>query len=171
VVGGQAGWLPHEDASRYEWQLTNHLLPYFAEHRLSEITVEEVDRYRDFKVTEGKLSAASINKTLVRLGQILDVADERGLIERNPLRVNPKNRKLIARKPTAVYLDRADQIEALLDAAGELDARARPDRRHIPRRTMLAVLVYGGLRVGEMLALRWRDIDLAEGRLRKGGCA
>src|SRR5450755_1456100 len=30
----------------YEWQLSNHLLPFFARHRLTQITVAEVDRYR-----------------------------------------------------------------------------------------------------------------------------
>jgi len=33
-------------AEDYKWALTHHLLPFFAEHRLSEVTVEEVDRYR-----------------------------------------------------------------------------------------------------------------------------
>jgi integrase len=118
----------------YEWQLSNHLLPFFARPRLTQITVAEVDRYRNANVAERALSAASINKTLTRLGQILDVADEYELIQRNPLRVNPRNRKLRAIRPAAVWLDRADQIESLLAAAGGLDQRARPDRRHVPRR-------------------------------------
>lgn len=156
----------------YEWQLTSHLLPFFAKHRLSQITVAEVDRYRKAKVAEHRLSPASINKTLVRLGQILDLADEYGIAGdrwRNPLRVNPRNRKLKAAKPAAVWLDRSDQIEALLDAASELDTRARPDRRHVPRRTMLATLVFAGVRLGELTGLRWRDVDLAAGRLYVAG--
>jgi integrase len=48
----------------YRWQLSNHLLPFFARHRLSEITIAEVDRYRQAKVREGELSATSINKTI-----------------------------------------------------------------------------------------------------------
>jgi integrase len=153
----------------YEWQLSSHLLPFFARHRLTQITVAEVDRYRNAKVAERSLSAASINKTLTRLGQILDVADEYELIQRNPLRVNPRNRKLRAIRPAAVWLDRADQIESLLAAAGELDERARPDRRHVPRRAMLGTLVFAGVRLGEMLSLRWRDVDLASGRLYVAG--
>jgi integrase len=59
---------------------------------------------------------------------------------------------------------RADHIEALLDAARELDRAARADRK-IGRRPMLATLAFGGLRIGELCALRWRDVDLAAGRL------
>ena len=188
---------------RYRWQLESHLLPVFCEHRLSEITVSEVDRYREAKARERAsgdalvadlsaalghaqeaggdvsalrarladarrtrgLTAGEINKTLIRLGQILDVADERELITRNPLRVNPKRRKLKAPKPRAVWLDRAEQIVALLDAGSELDGEARGDRRHIPRRAILEAFVYAGLRIEELCALRWRDVDLAAGRL------
>jgi integrase len=159
----EGAWRPK--TRDYSWQLTNHLLPFFAGHRLSQITIAEVDRYRTVKVKEGKLSATSINKTITRVGQILDVADERDLIERNPVRVNPRNRRLKASRPAAVWLDRAEQIRALLDAAGELDRAARLDRRHVVRRPMLATLVFAGLRIGELLDLRWRDVDLSVGRI------
>lgn len=154
--------------SRYRWQLTDYLLPFFHAHAVSQITVAEVDRYREARVREGRLSAGEINKTLVRLGQILDVAEERELIARNPLRVNPRRRKLKASKPRVVWLDRAEQIEALLLAAGELDAEARVDRRHVGRRAVMATLVFAGLRIEELSHLRWRDVDLAGGRLKVG---
>jgi integrase len=147
----------------YEWQLSSHLLPFFARHRLSEITIKLVDRYRREKVREGRLSPTSINKTITRLGQILEVAVERELIPRNPAKVGGKRRKLKTRKPERSYLDRGDQIESLLDAAGELDQTGRGPR---VRRLLLAALVFAGLRLGEALALRWQDIDLAAGRLR-----
>jgi integrase len=67
----------------YEWQLSHHLLPFFKRHRLSQITIAEVDRYRAEKV-KGTLSATSINKTITRLGQILEDAVEHGHLERNP---------------------------------------------------------------------------------------
>ena len=88
---------------------------------------------------------------------------ERELIPRNPARVGGKRRKLKTRQPERSYLDRADQIESLLDAAAELD---RVGRRPKVRRLLLATLIFSGLRLGEALGLRWRDIDLAAGRLR-----
>ena len=150
----------------YEWQLSNHLLPYFAGYRLSAMTVADVDRYRQSKVREAKLSTTSINKTITRLGQVLELAEEYGYVDRNVAR--GRRRRLRATTPPRTYLDRAEQVEALLDAAGELDANAREDYKGLGRRALLTTLALGGLRIGEALALRWRDLDLAGGRLRVG---
>ena len=150
-----------------------HLLPFFRDHLLSQITASEVDRYKTYKVAEARqlaeegkrgLSPVTINKTITRLAQILELAVEYDHITRNPAR--GKHRRLKVSTQPAIYLDRADQITSLLDAAAELDRRAPHERKHIARRTMLATLVYGGLRMGEMLDLRWRHVDLAHGRLR-----
>jgi integrase len=146
----------------YTWQLTHHLLPFFAEHRLSQITAREIDRYTAAKVREGVLSATSINKTVTRLGQILKRAKRWGLIGHNPVE---DCERLKTAKPAPVWLDRAEHIAALLDAAGELDREARRDRRHVPRRALLATLVFAGLRIGELTGLRWRDVDLTAGRI------
>ncbi len=149
----------------YEWQLTHHLLPFFKDHRLSQMTIAEVDRYRQHKVDAGKLSATSINKTLTRLGQVLEVAVERELIPRNPVKVG--RRKLKAPAKPAVYLDSAEQVTALLVAAGELDAEAKSNGR-VHRRRQLESLVFGGLRMEEYISLDWADVDLAMGRMRVG---
>ncbi len=146
----------------YEWKLSDHLLPFFKAHRLSQITVAEVDRYRTAKVKQGKLSATSINKTIALLAQVLEDAVEYGQIERNPAR--GRRRRLKADRPAPVWLESAEHIAALLDAAGELDREARADRQ-VPRRAILATLTLAGLRIGELVELRWRDVDLAAGRL------
>ncbi len=147
----------------YENQLRVHLLPFFEHHLLSQITVAEVDRYREHKISERVLGATSINKTITRLGQILEVAVEREVIERNPAKVGGKRRKVKPVKPIRAYLDRAEQITALLDAAGQLDAeRTAP----LARRTLLATITFAGLRISELIELDWRDVDLAAGRLR-----
>jgi integrase len=183
----------------YEWQLASHLLPFFKNHHLSQITIAEVDRYRQAKVTEARaiqvatakgqrltdtytdkhgytrkrtrraLSATSINKTITRLGQILEVAVEYGLIGANPAK--GRRRRLKPQKAAPVWLDRAEHIEALLDAAGELDNHAKANGGRdqkgglVYRRALLSTLVFAGLRIGELTALQWRDVDLAGGRL------
>ena len=102
----------------------------------------------------------------MRLGQVLDLAVEYGHIPANPAR--GQRRKLRTARPQRSYLDTAAQISALLDAAGELDREARGGCRHIHRRAMLATFMFAGLRLGELLQLRWRDVDLAAGWLRVG---
>jgi integrase len=148
----------------YRWQLEGHLFAFFKDHHLSQITVAEVDRYRQHEVDQGVLGATSINKCLTRLGQILEVAVERELMGRNPVRVNSKRRRLKAVRPQRTLLDRAEQIVALLDAAADLDAEARVTAK-LHRRALLATLTFAGLRISELIALDWADVDLAGGRL------
>jgi integrase len=166
-------------ADAVRWRLSFVLLPFFAKHRLSEITPREVDRYRQEQVRErdrlralrgaGKpierrpLSNSTINRTIALLAQVLELAVEYGLIDTNP--ASGKRRRLKADRPSRAYLDSAGQIAALLDGAGELDAAARADRQHVARRPLLATLTFAGLRIGELLELRWRDVDLASGWL------
>ena len=150
----------------YKWRLENHLLPFFDRHALSAITIAEVDRYKAHKLTQGELSGESINKTLTILAAVLEVAVERDLIARNP--ATGKRRRVRANAPRRSYLDTSGQIVALLDAARELDREATPARQHVRRHAMTATLTFGGLRIGELLALKWDDVDLAAGRLRVG---
>ncbi len=138
-------------ASSYRNDLENHLLPFFKDHHLSQITVEEIDRYRQTKVRHaaecqaaieaGKprlvdivdrrgrryrrvqkpLSARSINMHIELLQQILELA-----VEYDHMKTNPalgKRRRLKVSKPRPVHLDSAEHIAALLEAAAELDAR------------------------------------------------
>ncbi len=162
VEGGRSGkGLAPKGRDDLEWRLSNHLLPVFASRRLDQITVQDVDRYRLGKVREGKLGATSINKTLTTLAAILEDAVEYELIGRNPAR--GRRRRLPAAPPRRSWLDRADHIFALLDAAGALDGNARV--RKGQRRALIATLTFAGLRIGEALSLCWRDVDLARGTI------
>lgn len=168
----------------YRWRLSSHLLPYFADHRLSAITVEEVDRYRRAKVRESKemesarqkqlalpkakrtrvprpLSNGSINKTIRLLAAILEQAVEYGYLDRNPAR--GRKRLLKESKPPRSYLQ-PEQVAALLGAARELDEASHNGIHR--RRALLATLALAGLRISEALDLRWRDVSLDGRRLR-----
>jgi integrase len=134
----------------YRWALEVHLLPWFARRRLTEITVEEVDRYRTGKLREGKLAPNAINKTIVRLAQILEVAVEYERIDRNPAK--GKRRRVKGTEPRRSWVE-PEQLGALIDAA---DPYLRP---------IVATMAEAGLRVGEATALDWRDVNLATGTL------
>lgn len=134
----------------YRWALEYHLLPHFGRLHLSEITVEEVDRYRSAKLAEGRLGPNQINKTITRLGQVLEDAVEYGHLDRNPARVGGRRRRAKPTKPERTTVE-PEQLPTLIDSA---NPRLRP---------VLAMLAGAGLRVGEAVALDWRDVNLATG--------
>jgi integrase len=141
------------------WCLTDHLLPAFRTLPLDRIDAEGIDRFTARKRRAG-LSASSVNRLVQVLAAVLEDALEYELTNRNA--AASRRRRLATSKPRRTYLDRADHIAALLDAAGELDG----ERRGVPfRRALIATLTLGGLRIGECLDLRWRDVELANGRL------
>jgi len=151
----------------YSWRLQVHLIDYFGKTPLDRISFDTVESYIAHKLGEDDpLSPRSINMTLTLLCSIMERAVERDLIARNPAR--GKDRRVRERAPARAHLDAAEQVEALLDAAGELDREAEPACQHIRRRAMIATLTFAGLRIGEMCALRWRDVDLAGGWLTVG---
>jgi hypothetical protein len=153
--------LRHELAPRtiedYELALSHHLLPFFKDHRLPQITAQETDRYKAAKVREREqgtverpLSNRTINKTLTRLGQILDVAVRYELIPHNPVKGRVAKLKEL---PPARERMQGYQVQVLLQHAG----------RH---RVLLATAIMaGGLRVSELINLRWRDVDLTAATL------
>lgn len=165
------------------WGLA-HLMPSFASWSLQEIDIEAVDIYREHKVREsdarrwaierGKpyrdargrmlrpLSASSINKTIDVLRWILSIAYEYGHISGNPAQGRRRRLHEPPRRP--VYLDSAEQIAALLEAAAQLDRD--PLFRCSDRRAIIATLVLAGLRAEEFGRLLWRHVDLANGRIR-----
>lgn len=157
----------HEVAPRsveeYQWGLGYHLLPFFKDHHLTQITIAEVDRYKNGKVrereqgTKGRgLSNRTINETLNLLAQILEVAVEYQHIQFNPAR--GRRRRLKAPPPKRTWLE-PEQIKPLLDATyrGLRGGGRMPDPR---MRTIFATGICTGLRIGELLALRWQDVDL-----------
>jgi integrase len=153
------GWSERTIAD-YMWALRLHLLPRFADYRLSAITVEEVDRYRAAKLREGKLAPAQINKTLKRLSQILEVAEEYGHIPRNPARGKRRRVKAPKLRPTWVE---PEQLPSLIEAA---DTYLRPtpreavalDGRDLSLPT--ATLTTGRAKTD---AGSWREVDLPTG--------
>jgi integrase len=135
----------------YRWILSYHLLPFFGQHPLTDITVEEVDRYKLAKQREGVLSNNSINKSLTRLAQVLEEAVEYGKLDRNPAK--GKRRRLKGEQRTRSWIE-PEQLLALLDGA---DPYSRP---------VFATLAGTGMRPFEALALKWCDINLATGSIK-----
>jgi integrase len=185
LVAGREGQVSERELEYEEWAL-GHLNPYFGDLLLVEIDIERVDAYRLHKVKEAEmlaaaiergrprrdargrvrrpLSAGSINKTIAILQWILGVALEYRKIPENPAVGSRRRLREPERRP--VHLDTAEQIEALLVAAADLD---HDPRYHCTEReAIVATLVFAGPRAHELCNLLWRDVDLANGRILVG---
>jgi integrase len=134
-----------------------HLLPAFGKIRLDQIDERRIDAYKVAKLAyvtpRGKtMDPQTINHHLKLLGRMLRVARKWKLIAEVP-----DISMLKARKAGFDFLD-FEETEQFLSYAAE----------HAPEwHPYLMVAIRTGLRVGEMVALRWReDIDLERGRLR-----
>jgi integrase len=105
---------------------------------------------------EGK-SGSTVHGTLTALSAMFRFAIRREILEANPVRLlergdRPSTKRL--REPR--YLDRAEIDRLLAKTSNEF-------------RTLVAVLAFAGLRVGEALALTWRDVDLDAGTMHVRG--
>lgn len=140
----------------YRIMLHRHLGPFFAERPLERITSEDVVAYIAAKSDAG-LSAKTIGNQLNFLHSIFSHAIKRGWTRTNPVAAVDRPRQG-ASDPDIRFLDMAE-FEALL--------RAVPDNTlgQLDRVVYLAA-VLTGLRQGELLALRWRDVDWAAGVIR-----
>ncbi|MGH2964406.1 MAG: tyrosine-type recombinase/integrase [Solirubrobacterales bacterium] len=148
----QSGWSERTIAD-YRWALSFHLLPHFKDHRLTEITVEAVDGYRAAKLREGRLAPAQVNKTLKRLSQILEVAEEYGHIPRNPARGKRRRAKVTKQQRSWVE---PEQVPSLIEGGSSY------------MRPVVATLIGAGLRVSEAVELDWSAVNLATGTLTVG---
>ncbi|MCP4804524.1 MAG: tyrosine-type recombinase/integrase [Proteobacteria bacterium] len=122
--------------------LRNHLLPTFGAMPLSAITCRDVESYKTEKLLRG-LSAKTVNNHLAVMGRALRSAAQVGV-----LAAVPNWRPLEVERPLPRRLS-ADEIERLLSDAEEPVWNV-----------MLHVALRTGMRVGELMGLKWEDIDL-----------
>lgn len=131
-----------------------HIKDYFSDVNLSKLRYEDIFKYRELLMTtrkfEGReevLSPNSVNKIMILLKKILDVGVRRGLFADNPV---SHLRKLPIEKAMMKFWT-AKQFRAFCDViqAGEFGYKI-----------LFTLLFFTGMRMGEALALNWKDIDL-----------
>jgi integrase len=123
-----------------------HLAPAFGNTALDEISMVKLEEYKASKLRDG-LSPKTINNHLTVLRKLLATAQEWG-----KLATLPRVRWLKVAEPEFRFLG--------FDEADRLAASAAPEWR-----AMVVVALRTGLRLGELLALRWIDVDLKGGRI------
>ena len=133
----------------YKYSLEGRILPYFGRLFIEDITCDHVQAWID---SMPELAKKTVQHHMRILRAILDRAVKKGLIPTNPARdedIFIQNDK--ESKRTAIP---KETMRKIIEGAGQLDSECKK---------IIMILTCTGMRRGELLALRWKDIDFAEG--------
>lgn len=139
----------------YVWQVEKYIIPALGKKKLQGLKAIDIQKFYNALAEKSPLSgeplsAKTIKNIHMNLQAALSQAVKMDLIKKNPAEhvELPKVRKYKAE----VY--DADEVQVLLENVIDTDME-------VP----VALLVGLGLRRGEVLALRWQDVDLEKGKV------
>jgi integrase len=133
----------------YRSSIRAGLLPAFgADTPLAQIDTEAIDSWRAGLLAEGRLAPRSIQKLLTILHSVLKRAKRRGWISANPA--------VDAERITVKRSGRFNVLSPVQVAALTRSAESVQDG------VAFTVAAFTGLRLGELVALRWGDVDFAK---------
>jgi integrase len=136
--------------SLYEMTVRLYLKPGLGHHRLRRLSVAHVQQFLN-----GKLAEGHSNRNVHLMRQILSAALTRAIREELTGRNVARMAELPGWEPAEVRPWSADEALAFLQAA-------KPDRLY----PAFVLLLLYGMRRGEVLGLRWQDVDLDDGVFR-----
>jgi integrase len=126
--------------------LRNYLMPKFGDLSLGDLSTMRLQAFFN-ELGKSKLGHESIDKIRDVLSSLLRSAVTYGVLEKNPMdnvRLPPRRR---GKKRTKPYLT-PEQFDVLVELIPE------------PYATMVYVAVFTGLRISELIGLRWDDIGI-----------
>jgi integrase len=142
--------LKHTTQEIYSFLLRKHLLPRFRDSRLCDITRAEVQQFLIGKLKDG-YAWETTHHLRSLLSKVVGTAVEWNYLSDNPAHGARMPERLLKRPHRFLSLD---EVRRLIAASDE------------PVRTIVLLAVMTGLRIGEILALRWGRINLTAGTLR-----
>ena len=165
-------WLPHMQTKirestlkDYESILAGSVFPLLGEVKLKDIRPEHIDQLTNMLsrrkgIKKKMLSPRRMNIILIRVRQVLDLAYERGYIEKNPHQWIHLQQE---RRPPIDPLS-FEEKEVFL---AHLPAPAHGFRKECPDfwQRYFTVAFDTGLRPSEQLALRWEHIDFTHKKI------
>jgi integrase len=140
----------------YRANVRRHLAPFFAGRSLEAIDPQLVESYLAAKLREG-LTRKTIQNHLTLLHGIFAHAVRRGWVLRNPVAAADLPSQG-GPEPDIRCLDR-EELEALIRAVPD-------DALGAMERVIYLTAAMSGLRQGELIALRWCDVDWVAGVVR-----
>jgi integrase len=141
-----------ETVAEYERDLELHVLPVLGGRRLSEIEQRDLKALSRHLADKG-LAAATVRIVMAPVRALFATAVEEGLLRTNPAAG--------LRLGAGAHADPAEKRRALDEEQLALLIEETPERW----RLLIRFLAQTGLRVGELIALRWEDIDLGTRRV------
>ncbi len=132
---------------QFRYVINKHLIPAFGRIILRKLTPEQIEKFYAKKLVEG-LAPRTINIIHSALRKSLDHAVIRNLVSRN-----------VAKLVTPPRVVRHEIQPLTEEQARHLIEVARGHRLE----AMIMVAVVTGMRRGELMALRWSDVDLTRG--------
>ncbi|MBI2903010.1 MAG: tyrosine-type recombinase/integrase [Candidatus Methylomirabilis oxyfera] len=149
----------------YARMLHQQVFPIFGHTPTHEVSRRDIEALAN-RMSDGGLSKGTIKICLAVISGIYNDLIEHGEAVTNPAArpgkiLRDKVDKRLARVPLT-----PDEVRRLLDAARALDQeRAGRHGTEVSRYLLLLTLLLTGLRVGELMGLQWRDLDLSSGVL------
>jgi integrase len=130
----------------YEGTLHKYLIPVFGEMQLRDMNALSLQTYFSKKGSSPEIGAETLLKVKEVLSSVLGSAVGYELLTRNPmLAVQIPRSKLVNRKKQKPHLT-PEEFERLINLVSE------------PYATMIYVAVFSGLRVSELVGLKWDDV-------------
>jgi len=132
--------------SVYEGHTRNHFAD-FNELKINRITTAKIEKFIADRQKQ-EMHIDTLRKILVSLGQIMSYAGRHGYINHNPFHDAEKPKGQGKTKKQKIRVLIPAEINALLEAESSLKYK-----------TLFRLAIFSGTRQGELLGLKWSDID------------
>ena len=141
----------------YESLLAVHLAPFFAGRSMGAVSTDDLEAFIRSRARAGK-SAKTIRNALGLLHSIYELGLRKGWAKVNPCKLVDKPRD--SGDADIRFLD-ADELEGVISAERDVG-----DGLAVTLTVLYRAAAMTGLRQGELIALRWRDVDWSAGKIR-----